>query len=479
MATLVQTPAPADSSVAPAVAQAAPRAAQHTCVACRVAFASPELQRDHHKSDWHRYNLKRKVAALQPVTEDEFLARLQQSKQPETPSPAAASSAQRARRTQPTPAAPAAHSESKAAATVDTGIPAETNPSAAAVDEVVQSLATGLRVTDGAAPSDADEQQQRSAKTAALSVCPEQCLFCAHRAASLDLAISHMERAHSFYIPDREYLVDPQGLLAYLGNMINDYSVCIFCPSGHAFANPSAARKHMIAVGHCRLRWEHDGYLEYSDFYDFSPSYANHPLAAHAVRPHRKPTSSLPALVSANSAPTRTGRSSRRANDDANGSSDEGDDDSGDDDEYEDVDVDDEDDVMDQVRGFRYNERTMELILPSGVALGHRSLKRYYRQRFRREDTRMSVVINKVASTYRALGWAPSRTASLEAAALQALAASNSLGGTTAAVRSSATAIAKSTLRSQRFQQHRHAYEQVRWGIHNNDQKHFRQQVDC
>jgi hypothetical protein len=32
-----------------------------TCVACRVVFAKPDLHREHYKSDWHRYNLKRKV----------------------------------------------------------------------------------------------------------------------------------------------------------------------------------------------------------------------------------------------------------------------------------------------------------------------------------------------------------------------------------------------------------------------------------
>lgn len=40
----------------------------HTCITCRVVFARGELQREHYKSDWHRYNLKRKVAELPPVT---------------------------------------------------------------------------------------------------------------------------------------------------------------------------------------------------------------------------------------------------------------------------------------------------------------------------------------------------------------------------------------------------------------------------
>lgn len=45
---------------------------QLTCIACRVIFDDAEAQRTHYKSDWHRYNLKRKVAELPPVTNGEF-----------------------------------------------------------------------------------------------------------------------------------------------------------------------------------------------------------------------------------------------------------------------------------------------------------------------------------------------------------------------------------------------------------------------
>jgi len=41
-------------------------------VTCRVQYSDGEAQRLHYKSDWHRYNLKRKVASLPPVTEAVF-----------------------------------------------------------------------------------------------------------------------------------------------------------------------------------------------------------------------------------------------------------------------------------------------------------------------------------------------------------------------------------------------------------------------
>lgn len=49
-----------------------PSSGLFTCLACQVAFQSAEAQRNHYRSDWHRYNLKRKVVNLPFVTLDQF-----------------------------------------------------------------------------------------------------------------------------------------------------------------------------------------------------------------------------------------------------------------------------------------------------------------------------------------------------------------------------------------------------------------------
>lgn len=43
-----------------------------TCISCRVAFESADEQRSHFSSDWHRYNMKRRVANLPPVAASAF-----------------------------------------------------------------------------------------------------------------------------------------------------------------------------------------------------------------------------------------------------------------------------------------------------------------------------------------------------------------------------------------------------------------------
>uniref|UniRef100_A0A8C5QEP5 Cytoplasmic 60S subunit biogenesis factor ZNF622 n=1 Tax=Leptobrachium leishanense TaxID=445787 RepID=A0A8C5QEP5_9ANUR len=50
--------------------------ASYTCITCRVAFSDPDIQRAHYKTDWHRYNLKRKVAEMPPVTAENFQERV-------------------------------------------------------------------------------------------------------------------------------------------------------------------------------------------------------------------------------------------------------------------------------------------------------------------------------------------------------------------------------------------------------------------
>lgn len=51
-----------------------------TCVTCNVTFENSEQQRDHYKTDWHRYNLKRKVAELPVINFQDFQERVKLQK---------------------------------------------------------------------------------------------------------------------------------------------------------------------------------------------------------------------------------------------------------------------------------------------------------------------------------------------------------------------------------------------------------------
>lgn len=44
----------------------------NACSLCGLSFANVQEQRSHLKSDWHNYNLRRKLRGHKPVTETEF-----------------------------------------------------------------------------------------------------------------------------------------------------------------------------------------------------------------------------------------------------------------------------------------------------------------------------------------------------------------------------------------------------------------------
>ncbi|KAK9455970.1 C2H2 type zinc-finger-domain-containing protein [Dipodascopsis uninucleata] len=48
----------------------------YTCNSCGVGFPTSDMQRKHMKTDWHRYNLKRRVASLPPISAELFAERV-------------------------------------------------------------------------------------------------------------------------------------------------------------------------------------------------------------------------------------------------------------------------------------------------------------------------------------------------------------------------------------------------------------------
>lgn len=173
---------------------------------------------------------------------------------------------------------------------------------------------------------------------------PSSCLFCSNESSSIDQNLAHMASTHSFFIPDVEYLIDLPGFISYLGEKIAVGSACLYCSSrGKEFRSLDAVRKHMIDKSHCKIAYEsEEDRLEYSDFYDFSGSYP----------PGNK----------------------------------------SDEEDWEDVDeIDQADEVVDDLsetegspdNQITYGDTDYELVLPSGVRIGHRSMRRYYAQSFR------------------------------------------------------------------------------------------------
>ncbi|KAM6222572.1 cytoplasmic 60S subunit biogenesis factor ZNF622 [Rhynchocyon petersi] len=439
--------------------------ATYTCISCRVAFRDAEMQRAHYKTDWHRYNLRRKVADMAPVTAEGFQERVraqravaeQESKGTATycavcskkfasfkayenhlqsrrhvelekaavqavsrrvemlneknlekglgadgvDKDAVNAAIQQAIKAQPSmsprkaPAAPggavrAAVGAHGGRATRD---PADKPPRLQWFEQQARKLAKqrgaqsaeeedgddwedldsdeelecedAEEVEDAAEDEDDDEdedeeQERTEGQPLAGAIPVTDCLFCPHHSCSLVKNVAHMTKVHSFFIPDIEYLSDLKGLIRYLGEKVGVGKICLWCnEKGKSFYSTEAVQAHMNDKSHCKLFTDGDAALEFADFYDFRSSYPDH-----------KDSESTEAA-----------------------------------------------EALPSDRNVEYDEETMELVLPSGARVGHRSLMRYYKQRFglSRAVTiaKNKKAVGRVLQQYRALGWTGSTDAAL------------------------------------------------------------------
>ncbi|XP_065850557.1 cytoplasmic 60S subunit biogenesis factor REI1 homolog 1 [Euphorbia lathyris] len=282
-----------------------------TCNACNKEFEDDAEQKLHYKSDWHRYNLKRKIAGVPGVTETLFMARqsaLAQEKEManETPmlyscvlcSKGYRSSKAHAQHLQSRShimrAAQGTHQDEDKAVVkplprraMTKSIPQrdemdeesedsedeweEVDPEEQLVGEATKSL-TELDVNE-ASEEDMDEDEDNDLLD------PSCCFMCDKEHRNIESCMVHMHKHHGFFIPDVEYLKDPKGLLTYLGLKVKRDFLCLYCNYRcHSFNSLEAVRKHMEAKSHCKVHYGDDDdeeEAELEDFYDYSSSYVD------------------------------------------------------------------------------------------------------------------------------------------------------------------------------------------------------------
>lgn len=370
--------------------------AMFTCLSCSIAYANPEDQRAHYRTDLHRYNMKRRVANLPPVRADVFnakiLERKGQNEQIEGPS----QNQDRCRECNKSFSSVNAfqshlnskkHKETVARSASISKVTDKSNGERGGdeVDSLIVKLPQsneGLNnVSDlsDALPEaskrdmeplrpgapmalqvdeDATEEEIQAAVDAKVAssrrVDPTtSCIFCnTTNFTNIDESLKHMSSQHSFFIPEREYLVDLVGLMKYLSDKICVGNICLYCNGkGRGFQTAEAVRKHMIDKAHCKIAYDQEeDKLELSDFFDFTSSY---PDAGW-----------------------------EDVSDEEGGRQEDDDDDAVTEDGSDEDDKDDESTALPS-SGVRYGDNEFELVLPSGAHLGHRSMRRYYNQSLR------------------------------------------------------------------------------------------------
>lgn len=224
-----------------------------TCVTCQIVFETAETHRTHYKTDWHRYNLKRKIINLPPVDRPTFESRIlsQQVKQDEENSKSSiyCTICKKSYSSQKSFDSHKSSKQHKSLASQsdnehkNIGIPAAKKIVKPIENKVVEESDDEYEDVD-------DDEEWDEVVSENNPIVHNTCLFCPKSSDSLLLNIKHMSDDHSFFIPDIEYLVDLKGLLIYLGEKICQGFMCLWCnDSGKNFHSIESAQAHMIDKG--------------------------------------------------------------------------------------------------------------------------------------------------------------------------------------------------------------------------------------
>lgn len=339
-----------------------------TCASCQVVFQSSEQQRDHYRSEWHRYNLRRKTSELPPVTEQIFNQRLTNMITTSKTKEMAVEESQQARECMACKKVFSSEKSFENHVRSKKHLEAVANFSDSEMGQLVRKVdKTTLKDREPSPTtlmmmSNLDEAQTEAALKAHLESAKhlevEECIFCPHKAESFEANIQHMTIEHSLYIPDLQFVKDLRGLIKYLGEKVSIGFTCLYCPASiQPFRSLPSVRKHMRDKGHCKIRFDDTGFDELSEFYDYSSSY---PVVE-----------------------------------------DDGDE------EFEDVDTDEEGDYLPSPDVAVLSPDGTELILPDGRTIGHRAYRIYYKQNLHSSvirESRERELVAQMVNDYSASG---------------------------------------------------------------------------
>ncbi len=226
-----------------------------------------------------------------------------------------------------------------------------------------------------------------------------KCLFCNLQSSSLDTNVTHMAGTHSMFIPERSYLIDLEGLIGYLYDRVTVLHECLYC--GQLRPTTSGIQAHMRDKGHCMIAFEtEEGMIEVGQFYDFRSTYSDD----ESEKEENKAAKAGEVKLGA----TKNVRHATECGDD------EAFEDGWESDDCGSLGTSDADRAKPADGPRRHTPLTQqsiyhddyELHLPSGRTAGHRSLARYYRQNLHNyptpaeRESRLRAIADNAAGNY-------------------------------------------------------------------------------
>lgn len=353
-------------------------------------FKSRSELAEHYKSDWHKYNLKRREADLPLLRKEDFEARLEA---------AIAMRRERENREERTGKdhlkKGKTNKKKEKRSKIDGAVTISQVP---CYDQMKSGEKSRISLDSPDVPSTLHESETENVSQESQEevpiIEPRQCLFDKYESATIEANIERMHSKYGFFIPDQEFLVDKEGFLGYCHEKIKLGHCCLYCQK--IFRTWQGCQKHMISTRHTKLRYEHGIDLdEFDPFYDFTEANAE-----------------FLGTLNSNS-------NNDLAEQDMNLEED-------DNVEWQDVTDDEEEAGMeiqpgetmevsddeslysgykDEISRFGFDVTPLgELIFPDGRIVGHRGLSRYYKQRVVPSNERAAVVAARRAAGDRLYG---------------------------------------------------------------------------
>ena len=270
------------------------------CNSCKAVFTSLEVVKEHYKSDWHVFNSKRRANGLAPLGLPDFKKICPQLKK----SRRAISSAKLPTQPPP-PAETTAAAAVKSTNSIKSSLPSptmtKTTPTSTISEEYkhlalklgvqedriesVLKLAMEKNLTNGEDEDDLydvgtyaqeeehqdDQEERKEEETKELDmpkIAPNISIFDDKNLDTTEECILYMERTFGFFIPDREYIIDLDGFLNYLGEKVKLGGYCLYCQK--IFQPGRPCQNHMMNKSHCKIAYEEGIDLDEYEVLDFS-----------------------------------------------------------------------------------------------------------------------------------------------------------------------------------------------------------------
>ncbi|KAG7765829.1 hypothetical protein KL946_002009 [Ogataea haglerorum] len=271
-----------------------------TCNSCQIRLPTADVQRLHMKTEWHRYNLKRRVAGLAPVDsvifqskvalqqrqeaingdQDEFGFHIHRRQRTGPRQSAKKEPKRRTRRDELADSSVDRRAQSPAASVVSrvSEFSLGSIHSEAQSEYTIDDLVSEPTVSDydyfspasGSETSDSEDdytEEEHELEPVILT----NCFYCSAENIDEEANVAHMFTAHGLFIPEQDYLADLSGLLQYLGDKAIIDRECLKCK--FVGKNLVSIRQHIQSKGHCVIPYETRAERkEIERFYNFDES---------------------------------------------------------------------------------------------------------------------------------------------------------------------------------------------------------------